>query len=157
MAEFIVNRVRNRCHLGWKLTITWARDTQVLRVAFCGYQRFIQPELQNYLSLCHTLNLDTIELQPSALLFGLLQFSIKPAVSLIGDKQDNEVTLIEAQQGVVTARFVGEDSPDTWPLAHIVQPGSHRNGSDHLTPVIIIICWLKGDEIYCGDPDPFGM
>lgn len=93
-----------------------------------------------------------------ALLFGLLQFSVKPAVSLIRDKQDDEVTLIEAQQGVVTARFVGEDSPDAWPLAHIVQPGSHRNGPDHLTAVITIICKLSVDKIqYCDDSDPYDM
>lgn len=92
-----------------------------------------------------------------ALLFGLLQFSIKPAVSLIRDEQDDEVTLIKAQQGIVIVRFVGEDSPHAWPSAHIVQPCSHRNRPDHLTPIITIICQLRGDMKYCDDPDPSGM
>lgn len=92
-----------------------------------------------------------------ALLFGLLQFSIKPTVSLIRDEQDDEVTLLKAQQGVVIARFVGEDSLDAWPPAHIVKPCSHRNGPDHLSPIVIIICQLSGDKKNCDDPDPSGM
>lgn len=92
-----------------------------------------------------------------ALLFGFLQFTIKPAISLFRDEQDDEVTLIKAQQGVVISRFVGEDSPDTWPPAYIVQACSHRNGPDHLTTIITIICQVSEDKKFCEDSDSSGM
>lgn len=58
-------------------------------------------------------------------LFVLLQFSIQPAVSFFRDQQCDDVTLLEAQKGVVVSRFVGKYGAHFWSFVYVIEASGH--------------------------------
>lgn len=53
------------------------------------------------------------------ILLVLLQLSVQPAVPLLLEEQNDDVTVLKAQECGVVARRVGEDGPDTGLSAHV--------------------------------------
>lgn len=69
----------------------------------------------------------------------LLQFAVHPPVSLVGDEQDDDVSLVKAEQCAVVAGSVREDGAHTWLLHHIEACGDrHRPGKIVLLAVPVV-------------------
>lgn len=58
----------------------------------------------------------------------LLQFAVHPPVSLIGNEQDNDVSLLKAEQCAVAGGSVRKDGAHAWPLDYVVEACGDRNG-----------------------------
>lgn len=70
----------------------------------------------------------------------LLQFTVHPPVSLVWDEQDDDVSLVKAEQCAVVASGVGEDGAHTWPLHYVVEAcgDRHRPGKTVLLAVPVV-------------------
>lgn len=73
----------------------------------------------------------------------LLHFTIHPAVFLLGDEQDDDVSLVEAEQCVVVAGGVGEDGAHAGLLRHVVEAGGHRHGPGEAVVLTVIVGWKE--------------
>lgn len=74
----------------------------------------------------------------------LLQFAVHPPVSLIGDEQDDDVSLVKAQQRAVVAGSVGEDGAHTWPLHYIVEACGNRHRPGKIVLLAVSVVWEGG-------------
>lgn len=55
-----------------------------------------------------------------------LHFAVHPAVPLVGEEQDDDIALVEAEQRAVAASSVGEDGTNAGLLHHVVETGGDR-------------------------------
>lgn len=74
-------------------------------------------------------------------LSALLQLAVHPAVSLLGNEQDDDVSLVEAEQCVVVAGGVREDGAHTWPLHHVVEARGDRHGPGQAAVLAVFVVW----------------
>lgn len=75
----------------------------------------------------------------------LLQLAVHPPVSLIRDEQDDDVSLVKAEQYAVVVGSVGEDGAHAWPLHHIVEARRDRHGPGETALLTVPMIW-KGER-----------
>lgn len=69
----------------------------------------------------------------------LFHFTVHPPVPLIGNEQDDDVSLVEAEQCVVVVSRVGEDGANAWLLHHVVEACGDGHGPGKAALVTITI------------------
>lgn len=74
----------------------------------------------------------------------LLQFTVHPPVPLLGDEQDDDVALVEAEQCAVVAGSVGEDGAHARPLHDIVEARRDRHGPGETFLLTVPMSWNCG-------------
>lgn len=73
-----------------------------------------------------------------------LQFPVHPPVSLIGDEQEDDVSLVKAEQCAVIAGSVREDGAHTWPLNYVVEACGDRNRPGKIVLLAVPVVWKGG-------------
>lgn len=73
-------------------------------------------------------------------------FAVHPAVPLVRDEQDYNVSLVKAEQGAVVASSVGEDGTHAWPLHYIVQACGYRHRPGKIVVLTVSVVWEEEEE-----------